>query len=337
MSRLPRFDAPGRWFHVMNRGIARRVVLRGRADMRFFLALVALAVRRGDLEVHAFALLPTHFHLLVRSPNGRLSEAMRRIQNEYVRYFNRANRRDGPLFRGRFHSRPVLSLHYRRMLVRYIDDNPVAARLVACATHYAHGSATRHAGARRPRWLAGWWIDETIDEARRRDPAASYASVWGAAPSEAERALVKARVRAKPMLEDDLDDLLRAAPPSVLAWMRRKAALADGTTPGVPLVAPATVLGVLGVARQTEGAWSLASSGRGRWPDLWALAAVGLLHDLAGLSSTAIGLRLDRARAQVGRQLTRHRELLAEPAYAERLAAFAVGCFTTREPSIPAP
>ena len=118
--------------------------------------------------------------------------------------------------------------------------------------------------------------------------------------------------------------------------MRRKAALADGTTPGGPLVARSTVLGVLGAARQSEGAWSLPSSGRGRSPDLWALAAVGLLDDLAGLSSTAIGLCLDHARAQVGRQLTRHRQLLAEPAYAERLAAFAVGCFTAREPSMPA-
>ena len=63
--------------------------------MRYFLSRVARAVRRGEIEVHSFCIMATHFHLLVRSPTGRLSEAMRRIQNEYVRYFNRKRRRDG--------------------------------------------------------------------------------------------------------------------------------------------------------------------------------------------------------------------------------------------------
>src|SRR5437867_1139696 len=103
----------------MNRGIARRPVFETRADIRFFLACLARAVRRGELEVHVFCVLTTHFHLLVRSPIGRLAVAMKRIENAYVRYYNRTRRRDGPLFRGRFRSRPVESLRYRNLLVRY--------------------------------------------------------------------------------------------------------------------------------------------------------------------------------------------------------------------------
>ena len=51
MPRRPRYDAPGRLHHVMNRGIARRTVFETRADIRYFLALLAREVRAGRLEV----------------------------------------------------------------------------------------------------------------------------------------------------------------------------------------------------------------------------------------------------------------------------------------------
>ncbi len=79
MARNPRQDHPGSWHHVMNRGIARRSLFESRDDIRFFLACLARAVRRGQIEVHAWCILTTHFHLLVRSPGGELSAAMRRV------------------------------------------------------------------------------------------------------------------------------------------------------------------------------------------------------------------------------------------------------------------
>lgn len=59
-----------------------------------------------------------HFHLLVRSPAGELSEALRLSHNEYSRFFNCRHQRDGTLVRGRFFSKPVTSLAYRRTGVR---------------------------------------------------------------------------------------------------------------------------------------------------------------------------------------------------------------------------
>src|SRR5262245_12079043 len=128
--RRPRLDEPGTWHHVINRGVARRTLFEGESDIRFFLAELARAVRRGEIELHAYAIMSTHFHLLVCSPNGLLAVAMRNVEREYVRRFNRVRRRDGPLMRGRFLSKPVFSLAYRRLLVRYIDFNPVRASLV---------------------------------------------------------------------------------------------------------------------------------------------------------------------------------------------------------------
>src|ERR1043166_171410 len=93
MVRPPRADAPDTWHHVFNRAIARRTMFERRDDFRFFLALLACSVRRGDLELHAYSLMGTHFHLLVRSPAGRLAEAMHHVQLAYSRRFNRSEER----------------------------------------------------------------------------------------------------------------------------------------------------------------------------------------------------------------------------------------------------
>ena len=51
----------------MNRGVARRTIFDGASDFRFLLAEFARARRRGEIEIHAYALMRTHFHLILRS------------------------------------------------------------------------------------------------------------------------------------------------------------------------------------------------------------------------------------------------------------------------------
>ncbi|MCP4198800.1 MAG: hypothetical protein GY762_16770, partial [Proteobacteria bacterium] len=135
---------------MTNRGIAKRVLFETRSDGRYFLSRLARQVRAGRIEVHAFCLMTTHFHLLVRSPIGKMSEAMRRAQNDYSRYFNRKRRRDGSLIRGRFFSKPVYSDQYRHTLIRYIDANPVKAKMVKRSLEYELGSAFLFTRGRGP-------------------------------------------------------------------------------------------------------------------------------------------------------------------------------------------
>jgi REP element-mobilizing transposase RayT len=130
MPRHPRFDEPGAWFHLGNRGVAKRTMFDTPEEIRYFLALLAREVRAGRLLVIAFCIMSTHFHLLVVSLRGQLSGSMQRVQNQYVRRFNRRRRRDGPLVRGRYFSRRVRTDRYRRCVVGYIDRNPVTAKIV---------------------------------------------------------------------------------------------------------------------------------------------------------------------------------------------------------------
>lgn len=325
MPRLPRFDSPGRWFHVMNRGLAHRPIFESERDIRYFLSRVAYAVRRGELEVHAFCLMTTHYHMLVRSPKGQLSEAMRRIQNEYVRYFNRTRGRDGPLFRGRFLSKPVLSIFYRFVLVRYIDENPVNAGLAATPWAYAHGSAVRFASGNTPRWLCRRWVMGRVAHVAEVEPGADYASVWGRRPTLAERELVELRIRGRGVLEDGLDDLVGQTPQHVREWMLRQTRVADRTRPGITCVPPRTVLEVVERLRASGRAWRHGSRA-GQRRDAWGVAIVGLLRHLSGQTHREISERVGVGIAMVARRASKHAELSKEPHYATRMGRVAALC-----------
>jgi len=320
MPRLPRGDRAGRWFHVFHRGIARRPVFETRADVRFFLVCLARAVRRGELEVHAYCVLTTHFHLLVRSPTGQLGQAMDRVLNAYVRYFNRARRRDGALFRGRYGSRPVDSLEYRAILLRYIDHNPVQARLAARAEDYVYGSAWHYARARRPLWLRTDWADG-LEVARGSSDPVGRDARWGA-PTAAEVALVRARMRAPVPADDPLDDLIAAAPPAVLAWMRRKARLADRTAPGFPVVDGPSVRRVVAEARDRDGPWRGATPG-GQQRDVWPAVEAVLLRELAGFTQRQIAASLGVVESMAARRVRQGRDLLEDAEAGSRVAALA--------------
>lgn len=320
MSRRPRNDAPDVWHHVMNRGIARRTVFETEADARRFLALLAAEVRHGLLEVHAFCLLPTHFHLLLRSVTGDLSSAMRRIQNGYSRWFNRSRRRDGPLFRGRFRSRDVDTLDYRRNVVTYIHDNAVDAGLVTDPTAYGWSSALHLARFRRPRWLATDWID---DELARRGSGESAAERLAAAfPSRIEpdfRAWVERQLHQRLPEEMEDESLRHAGSPRVVRWMFRKADLADGTRPFRPVSATGVVERIVAAERKRVG--PLAGLFRSARKDAWSALRAGLLRLLSGCTHREIGLRCDRHTSTCCRDVQDHLRLLrVSPGY-ERLAA----------------
>lgn len=324
MARSARLDTVGSWHHVMNRGIARRTMFETTADIRYFLSLLAREVRAGRIEVHAYCIMTTHFHLLVRSPRGELSAALQSVTLAYVRHFNRRRKRDGPLVRGRFLSRPVSTLRYRITLVRYIDDNPVAARIVPVPALYPHGSARHHNSPRGPRWLARNWIDE-----QRRtmtlpgEPLRSYEETFGPALTPGERWMVERSVNGAGRKKEKAYELFGDAPPQVKEWMARKAALADGTVPGQPIVDPDRLDRALARVDRQHGPWILHLSRKSC--DGWRVARIGLLRELCGMSIEETARRCERSHQNTAKLLRLHRKLiLQDPHYAQCLSLVAL-------------
>jgi REP element-mobilizing transposase RayT len=163
MARPLRIAFPGAWYHVTNRGLERRAIFREPSDRKRFLRLLAEASDRFALEVHAFCLMGNHYHLLVRTPDGNLSEAMRHLDGVYTQRFNRAHGRDGPLFRGRFASVLVQADRHLLCAARYIHLNPVEARLVERpedwppSSYRAYLDPRRAAPWLRTRVILGWF------------------------------------------------------------------------------------------------------------------------------------------------------------------------------------
>ena len=302
-----RDDEPGAWHHVMNRGLARRTVFEDREAIRYFLSALARIIRRGQLELHAYCLMTTHFHLLVRSPTGELSEAMALSQNQFVRWFNRRARRDGPLFRGRFISRRVQSLSYRRQVVRYIDQNPVQARMVAAPEEYPHCSARNYTSQNGPRWLERSWVEadalkQTQESHFDRE---IYKRAFGHGLDTSAYELIDKRIHCNQRCLDPLDDLLGMAPEGVACWMRRKAKLADGTKPGLPTVSSKSVLDWSRQEADSNPDWKLR---RGKKETLvWPIIEAGLLRDLAATSWPEMRLHLGASEGVVRRRYETHR------------------------------
>ena len=121
MSRPLRIEYPGAWYHVMNRGRRREKIFYEDKDYQLFLDLLGNLQDLYDLEIHAYSLMPNHYHCLVRTPRSNLGRAMRHLDGVYTQKFNRLYKSDGAIFRGRYKAILVEEDTYVTELVRYIQ------------------------------------------------------------------------------------------------------------------------------------------------------------------------------------------------------------------------
>ena len=130
MPRGSRIDAAGAVHHIMVRGIERRKIFDSDADRDHFLHRMGEILLDTQTTCFAWALMPNHFHLLLRTGKVPISTIMRRLLTGYALWFNRSRCRHGHLFQNRFKSILCQEDSYLLELVRYIHLNPLRARLV---------------------------------------------------------------------------------------------------------------------------------------------------------------------------------------------------------------
>jgi len=146
---------PGVSVHVIQRGNNGIAVFHDDADRCTFLDLVRIATASSGVEMHGFVLMSTHWHGLVTPATASaLPGAMKTIGERYVRYFNRKYGRFGTLWAGRYRSPPIMDEMYWLTCLRYIEQNPVRARMVSTIEAFRWSSYRAHAFGEGPGWLA---------------------------------------------------------------------------------------------------------------------------------------------------------------------------------------
>ncbi|MDO9490517.1 MAG: transposase [Sphingomonadaceae bacterium] len=144
MARLARFVLPGAPHHVTQRGNRRQPTFFSDDDYRRYLALIAAGCRDAGTSCWAYCLMPNHVHLILAPENeGGLRRALGEARRQYTRAVNFREGWRGYLWQGRFASFPMDEAHVLAC-ARYVELNPVRARLVERPEDWRWSSAAAH-------------------------------------------------------------------------------------------------------------------------------------------------------------------------------------------------
>ncbi len=154
MSRPLRVEFPGAIYHVTSRGDRREPIYRDDDDRRAQLDVLAQATDRFDAQVLAYCLMGNHYHLVLHTRQPNLSRLMRHLNGVYTQQFNRRHALVGHVFQGRFKAILVDRDNYLLAVCRYVERNPVAARMVSAAADWPWSSYGAHVcSVDTPHWL----------------------------------------------------------------------------------------------------------------------------------------------------------------------------------------
>ena len=129
---------------------------------------------RYAVRLYAVCLMGTHYHLVIDTPRGNLSAAMRQLNGKYTERTNKSHETTGHLFEGRFSSILIERDRYLRRAVRYVARNPVKAGYVKDPAEWQWTTYRAAAGLEPcPKWLCLDWMPwafnvDTLKEAQRK-------------------------------------------------------------------------------------------------------------------------------------------------------------------------
>lgn len=126
----PRMENPeGGAYHVFARGNDRCLIFRDDADREMYLRRLEVVAERAGWKVLSYCLMGNHVHLVIETTEATLGWGMKLLHGPYAQAFNRRHGRVGHLFQGRFKSTVIEDDSHMCMAMRYVELNPVKAKL----------------------------------------------------------------------------------------------------------------------------------------------------------------------------------------------------------------
>lgn len=146
MPRIARVVGVGLPHHITQRGNYRQDIFEDDKDRQKYLRLLKSEAERYRLQILAYCLMSNHVHFIgVPKKDRSMAEVFKYVNMQYSQYFNKKKGQGGHLFQGRFFS-SILDEYYLMVCARYIERNPVRARIVKNAWDWKWSSARAHCG-----------------------------------------------------------------------------------------------------------------------------------------------------------------------------------------------
>ena len=129
MARPLRIEYEGAFYHITARGNERHTIFYDKTDYERFKSYLKEAKERYGCVLHCYVLMTNHYHLLIETPQGNMSQVMHYVNASYTNYLNKKRGRSGHLFRGRYKAILIDHNNYLLELSRYVHLNPVRNKL----------------------------------------------------------------------------------------------------------------------------------------------------------------------------------------------------------------
>ena len=146
MARPPRIDLGDYVYHIINRSNGRAIIFHSATDYRDFEYLLNEVRETFDMRILAYVIMPNHWHLLLfPKKDGDLSKALQWLGTSHARrhHTRKGTIGGGHLYQGRYKSFLVREDMHLLTVLKYIERNPVRAKLAKRAEDWQWGSAHR--------------------------------------------------------------------------------------------------------------------------------------------------------------------------------------------------
>ncbi|MDR2728045.1 MAG: transposase [Chitinispirillales bacterium] len=203
MPRKARISLLGEVHHVVSHGTHGLLLFSCDDDKKHFLKILDKVLPESKCECYGYAIMDTHFHLILRPLDTPMATIMRRINTAYARYYNCRYKRKGYVFQDRYFSVVAQEYWYLRSLIMYVNLNPLRANMVRCAAELANFAWSAHTffadkkcAENKPSWL-------NLDYALGR---------FGETESSARKEYMRCVLEAAPRSKDKWESLLSHLP-----------------------------------------------------------------------------------------------------------------------------
>ncbi len=150
MARKPRIEYEGAFYHVITRGNQRQKISKDTADYQKYLQFLTICKNRYGFYLHAYVLMGNHVHLLIETRAKPLSKILQSLNQRYTLYYNHKYRTVGHLFQGRYKAILCEKDAYLLALLRYIQRNPLRAKIADRLDRYPWSSHHAYTGKSNP-------------------------------------------------------------------------------------------------------------------------------------------------------------------------------------------